>query len=339
MDLELTADQRDVAEAFARVFARDSSAERVRAAEASGFDPALWKALAGMGAVGLTVPAGAGGSGGGFVELALVAEAAGRRLACVPLVEAAVAARLLADAGVADVAAEAAGGERVVVFAARPAVAGVARLVPAGAVADAVLALDGDDLVLAAGAPGQPVRDLGFQAAADRPLRGDGVESRVVASGAEAGELWTRSRDRWRLATAAACAGMAAEALDVAVRYAAQREQFGVPIGSFQALQQPLADAAMAADGAVLVAREAAWRHDNGLDSWPAAAAVAFAHAAESAVRCAELCLHVHGGYGYTLEYDAQLYLRRAKATRLGAGDPDLLWEQIGATAIGKGAP
>jgi Acyl-CoA dehydrogenase, C-terminal domain len=132
--------------------------------------------------------------------------------------------------------------------------------------------------------------------------------------------------------------GTAEGALNLALAHVRSRHQFGVPIGSFQALQQPLADAVMAADGALLVAREAAWRHDSGLDAWPAAAAVAFAHAAEAAVRCAELCLHVHGGYGYTLEYDAQLYLRRAKATRLGAGDPDLLWEQIGATAIGKGA-
>jgi alkylation response protein AidB-like acyl-CoA dehydrogenase len=149
--------------------------------------------------------------------------------------------------------------------------------------------------------------------------------------------MWTLARDRWRVGAAAACAGMAAEALDIAVRYAAQRQQFGVPIGSFQAIQQPLADAAMAGDGARLVTREAAWRHDNGLDSWPAAAAVAFAHAARTAVRSAELCLHVHGGYGYTLEYDAQLYLRRAKATRLGGGDPDLLWEEIGGTAMAGG--
>ncbi|MFC0530025.1 acyl-CoA dehydrogenase family protein [Phytohabitans kaempferiae] len=337
MDLELTPDQRDVAEAFARVFAHDSPSERVRAAEEAGFDPALWKVLAGMGAVGIAVATDDGGSGGGFVELALVAEEAGRRLACAPVVEAAVAARLLADAGLGDVVADAVAGERVVVFAPRPAEAGVARLVPAGAVARAVVALDGDELVLASGSPGEALRDLGFLAAADRPLGGAGVERRVLATGARAHELWRQARDRWRLGAAAACAGMAAEALEIAVRYAAERQQFGVPIGSFQALQQPLADAAMAADGARLVTREAAWRHDHGLDSWPAAAAVAFAHSAQAAVRSAELCLHVHGGYGYTLEYDAQLYLRRAKAVRLSAGDPDLLWEEIGAAAMTGG--
>ncbi|GGM75123.1 acyl-CoA dehydrogenase family protein [Dactylosporangium sucinum] len=342
MDLELTPDERDVAEAFARVFTRDSSSERVRAAEDTGFDPALWKTLAGMGAIGIAVPAAAGGSGGGFVELALIAEAAGRRLACVPLIEAAVAARLLADAGApAGLVAAAVDGERVTVLAPRPAQQGVARRVPAGSVAEGVVALDGDELVLVHGPSGPGAaggRDLGFQAVADRPLRGPGLDRHVLAAGVEAHELWRRARDRWRLGTAAGCAGLAAEALDIAVRYATGRHQFGAPIGSFQALQQPLADVAMAADGARLVAREAAWRHDHGLQSWAGAAAVAFAHAAETAVRAAELCLHVHGGYGFTMEYDAQLYLRRAKATRLSAGDPDLLWEEIGAATMAAGA-
>jgi alkylation response protein AidB-like acyl-CoA dehydrogenase len=58
----------------------------------------------------------------------------------------------------------------------------------------------------------------------------------------------------------------------------------------------------MAADGALLLAREAAWHHDHGLTSWRTAADLAYAHAAETAVRAAETCLHVHGGYGYTLE-------------------------------------
>lgn len=325
MDLELTPDQRDVATAFARVLARDSSIDRVRAAEDAGFDPALWKTLTGMGV--LDIAAGQEDASG-FVELALVAEEAGRRLACVPLVEAAVAARLLAETGTTA-------GDGIVVLAPRPAEGGVAVLTPAGAVADAVVALDGDELVLAHGPAGAPPGDLGFLAAADRTLRGADVDRRVLASGGRAHALWRDARDRWRLATAAACAGMAAQALDIAVRYATERHQFGVPIGSFQAIAHPLADVAMAGDGARLVAREAAWRHDHGLASWRAAAAVAFAHAAETAVRAGELCLHVHGGYGYTLEYDAQLYLRRAKATRLLAGDPDALWEEIGAVTIG----
>lgn len=333
MDLALSPDERDVADAFAHLFARDATMEKVRAAQPRGFDPALWQALAGAGAIGVAVAEQSGGGGGGLVELVLIAEQAGRRLACVPLIEAAVAATLLAEAdGPADLIAAALAGEAVVVFSPRPAEAGVAGLVPGGAVADAVVALDGQELVLSTADPDPAPADLGFLAVADRRLRGEG--RRVLASGATAEGLWRTARDRWRLGTAGVCAGMAVEAVELAARYATERKQFGVPIGAFQALQQPLANAVMAADGSRLVAREAAWRHDRGLASWSEAAAVAFAHAAESAVRSSELCLHVHGGYGYTLEYDAQLYLRRAKAIRLLTGDPDALWEEIGAAAM-----
>ena len=223
------------------------------------------------------------------------------------------------------------------VLAPRPAVQGVAVAVPWGAVAGGVVALDDDELVLVHGAPGTAVRDLGFLAAADRALRGEAVERQVLADGDRAREIWDLAVGWWRLGTAAACAGMAGQALDVAAGYARTRHQFGVPIGSFQAIQQLLADPAMAADGALLLVREAAWQHDHGLASWRGAADIAYAHAAETAVRAAEACLHVHGGYGFTLEYDAQLYLRRAKALLLLGGDPEAIWQRIGAETAGNG--
>jgi alkylation response protein AidB-like acyl-CoA dehydrogenase len=374
MDLELSEDEGSLAEAFGQVLARESATDRVRAAEAAGFDPGLWKVLTGMGAIGMALPESAGGAGGGLVSLVLAAEAAGRHLACVPLVEAAAAALVLtaaADARTDDwqgagaphaagqaVSAQQADGQQAgaprdggqecrlplavdadgppVVLAPRPAVDGVAVAVPGGAVACAVVALDGDELVLAHGAPGGAVRDLGFLAVADRPLRGEGVERVIVADGNQARGLWDLAVGWWRLGTAAACAGLAGQALEVGAGYARTRQQFGVPIGSFQAIQQMLADPAMAADGALLLAREAAWRHDHGLDSWRPAADIAYAHAAETAVRAAEACLHVHGGYGYTLDYDAQLYLRRAKALLLLGGDPEAIWQRIG-TATAEG--
>jgi alkylation response protein AidB-like acyl-CoA dehydrogenase len=338
VDLELNEDESSVALAFERVLARESSTDRVRAAEAAGFDPSLWKVLTGMGTVGMALPESAGGAGGGLVSLTLAAEAAGRHLACVPIVEAAAAALVLAEAGGQQAAIVAAGGDGPpVVLAPRPAEDGVAVLVPGGTVASAVVALDGDELVLAHGAPGTAVRDLGYLAAADRPLRGDGVERQVLAAGDRAREVWDMAVGCWRLGTAAACAGLALQALDVAAGYARTRHQFGVPIGSFQAIQQLLVDPVMAADGALLLAREGAWRHDHGLASWRSAADIAYAHAAETAVRAAEACLHVHGGYGYTLEYDAQLYLRRAKALLLLGGDPEAIWERIGAATAGGG--
>lgn len=339
VDLELTAEQRDVAATFERVLARESTTDRVRAAEDSGFDNDLWKKLAELDTVGVAVPSAAGGVGSGLVEMCLVAESAGRHLACVPLVEACAAAMLLAEAGGhAELLDDALTGGAVVVFAPRPAEAGVATLVPGGAAANAVVAMDEGDLVLAAGQRTGVVGDLGYQGSADRPLAGDGVDRQVLASGDRAAELWRRGRGWWRLMAAAVCQGLAQQALDVAVDYAKTREQFGVPIGSFQAISHLLADVAMAADGARLLSREAAWRHDDSRPDWPDSADTAFAHAAETAVRAAEACLHVHGGYGYTLEYDAQLYLRRAKAMLLQAGDPEGLWESIGATAV-EGAP
>jgi alkylation response protein AidB-like acyl-CoA dehydrogenase len=336
VDLDLTREERDVATTFERVLARESSIERVRAAEAIGFDRELWSVLAELNVIGMVTPEDAGGLGGGFVELALVAESVGRHLACAPVVEAAVAARLIAEAGGEErLLGRAVAGELVVVFApAGVRGVGVAEVAPAGAVADGVVTLDGDELVLALSPPTDPVGDLGFLAMGERALAGAGVERLVLATGGRANELWTLGVGWWRLASAAACAGLALLALDTATTYARTREQFGVPIGSFQAIQTMLADVAMAADGGLLLAREAAWSHDQGGSRWLQAADTAYAHNAETAVRAAEVCVHVHGGYGFTLEYDAQLFLRRAKAMQLVGGDPDLVWQAVGAAAL-----
>ncbi|TDB98184.1 acyl-CoA dehydrogenase [Actinomadura sp. 7K534] len=335
VDLEPTPEQRDTAATFERVLARESSAERVRAAEDAGFDPALWKVLAATGAVGIAVPEPAGGTGAGLLELSLVTEAAGRHLACAPLVEAASAAMLLAAVeGQEARSAQALAGGPPVVLCPRPAAAGTAVLVPGGGAARGVVALDGGDLVLAQGPPAAPLGDLGFLACADRPLGGGTVERTVLARGQEARDLFRAAAGWWRLGTASVLVGVADQALAVAVDYAGTREQFGVRIGTFQAIQHLLADVAMAVDGARLLVRETAWRHDEGDAGWRDAADIAFAHAAETAVRSAEACLHVHGGYGYTLEYDAQLYLRRAKALQLQGGDPEAIWASIGAATM-----
>jgi alkylation response protein AidB-like acyl-CoA dehydrogenase len=337
VDLDLTAEQRELVSAFDRVLSRESTIPRVRAAEDTGFDAGLWKVLAEMGASGLAVAEHAGGIGSGLLEFALVGESLGRHLACAPLVEAAAAAVLLAEVGgQPQLLSLALDGGSPVVLSPRLALDGAALLVPGGSVAQAVIALDGDDLVVAAGPPASTIEDIGFTGCADRPLRGAGVERTVVAEGARARALWLRATGWWRLATASVSVGIAEQALAVAVAYATEREQFGVPIGSFQAIQHLLAQVVMAADGARLLVRETAWRHDRGDERWREAADIAFAHASQTAVRSAEACLHVHGGYGYTLEYDAQLYLRRAKALQLHGGDPERLWESIGAAKMGR---
>jgi alkylation response protein AidB-like acyl-CoA dehydrogenase len=126
---------------------------------------------------------------------------------------------------------------------------------------------------------------------------------------------------QWRLLTAAALAGLAARALDIGLGYVVQRRAFGVLIGSFQTVQHRLADHATAVDGARLLTYKAAWALDAGLPSAGHLAEAAFLFAAETAFATASDSLHFHGGYGYTLEYDIQLYFRRAKAWPLVAGD------------------
>jgi alkylation response protein AidB-like acyl-CoA dehydrogenase len=333
MNLEPTPDQSAIREAFQHVFTRESGSERVRAAAGTGFDAALWSLLCELGAPGIAVPDSAGGAGAGLLELVLVAAEAGRRLVCAPLVEAAVAARVLAGERsevAADMLRRALAGETLVVFAPRRA-STTARLVPGGAVADAVVAYDGDELVIVEQSAASSVPDLGFVAAADRPLAGDTVRRTVLSTGSAAARRWNTAHAEWRLGTAGLLAGIGAEALAIAVAYALERRQFGVPIGTFQALQQQLATVATSVEGTELLAWESAWRADERQPGWERAAAMAFAHSAQAAVSACETGLHVHGGYGYTLEYDIQLYLRRAKGLQLADGDPELVWEEVGA--------
>jgi alkylation response protein AidB-like acyl-CoA dehydrogenase len=245
----------------------------------------------------------------------------------VPIVETAVAARLLARLDrPEDVAAINEGG--VATLALHP-THGRARLVPAGAVASSVVALVGDDLVLAAGAPPSPVPNLGSAPLADREVEG----ATVLAEGDEAHVVWTRAVDEWRVLTAALLIGAGAAALEIGVDYVCERRQFDAPIGSFQAVGHRLADVATAIEGARLVAYEAAWRVDAEPGELAAPASVAFAVAAEAAQRAAAESLHFHGGYGFMLEYDIQLYFRRVKAWSLVLGDPAAELARVAAAA------
>jgi hypothetical protein len=200
-------------------------------------------------------------------------------------------------------------GGRIATLALRPVRDRVARLVPAGAVATTVVAFDGEHLVALDGEPGAHVPNLASAPLADRVLEG----ARVLASGALADQLHRDAVDEWRVLTAAALAGLGLGALEIGVRYVSEREQFGVPIGSFQALQHTLADVSVALDGAQLLARKAAWAHDCGRDDAAELGAMAFLFAAEQAQRTSDRALHFHGGYGFMEEYDIQLFYRRAK--------------------------
>src|SRR5690242_17638751 len=172
----------------------------------------------------MAVPESCGGGGAGWVELAIAAEALGQYLAPVPLIEAAVAGGLLATL------AALAPGEGVATLALAPAAGGVARLVPAGAVADLVVVLRGEELLLVEqrDKPAAAGPNLGAMPLADCPIPGNAV---VLARGTQAVAVWRRGVRQWRLLTAAALAGLAGRALEIGVGYVLQRRAFGVLIG------------------------------------------------------------------------------------------------------------
>ncbi len=326
MDLSLTDEQEQLVEAFRVFFVKECPATVVRDAEAAGgFAPDLWRSVCAFGGPAMGVAVEQGGGGAALLDLELAAERAGAALAPVPLVDGWVAARLLAASGVAGqgVLARLADEQPpVAVLALHPASDGRVRLVPGGAVATAVLGLDGDDLAVVEGEADGAARahDLGAAALGDRSLR---IGTRtVLARGDDAHVLHERAVDEWRVLTAGALVGLAGAALELGVEYANNRQQFGVPIGSFQALAHRLADVATAVEGAQLLVREAAWALDEDEPDAIALARMAFLFAARAAQDTSAAALHVHGGYGFTLEYDVQLYLRRAKAWPLALGDP-----------------
>ncbi len=339
MNLDFTDRQQEFADVVRGFFDKESPTEAVRAAEPLGFDRGLWEKSVQMGLTGITVPEARGGGGAGFVDLAIVAECLGEHLAPVPLVEAAVATDLLATlsegAGgeLESLAAAAVDGQLVATLALHPVVAGVARLVPAGAVADLVVVLDGDRLLLVRpdggpeARPAAAVPNLGALPVADCPV--DPSRAVVLAEGHEAVAAHRRAVSRWQLLTGTALAGLGARALTLGTEYVMERRAFGVVIANFQTIQHRLADNATALDGARLLAYEAAWADDVDLPAAGTLATMAFLFAAESAFKTAADSLQFHGGYGYTLEYDIQLYFRRAKAWPLMAGDPRHLYDEL----------
>lgn len=321
VDLGLSPDQQAIQDVFASFFSREAPPTVARAAEPLGFDRALWDTLGALEAPGMAASAEAGG-GATLSELVVVAEAVGRSIAPVPLVEHLVATRV-------DPAPDLVAGTALATIALHPSDgAGRWRLVPAGAVADVVVGLDGTDLVAVRSTPpGDGPRNHGSAPLADRSAR-DG--DRTVLG--DRGDFET-ALDSWRVLTAAALVGIGAAAIDLAVTYALEREQFGVPIGSFQAVQHALADLPGLVDGARLLTHKAAWAADRGghgsLDvdhndiTDPAAlATMAFVFSADAAAAATDRSLHVHGGYGFAEEYDIQLFYRRARGWALVLDDP-----------------
>jgi alkylation response protein AidB-like acyl-CoA dehydrogenase len=323
-DFALSDEQEAVRDAFASALTRQCPPERVRESEPFGFDEKLWRQLVDMRTVAMGVPEAAGGDGAGLEELVLVAEQHGLHMAPVPLVETVAAARLLArvdDAGAAGLLAAAMAGDQLVSLALHPGPG--PQLVPAGAVADTVIGLDGDDLVAVTHEAHPPV--VANQASSPLAwwdLAAPAATRSVLAHGPDAHALAAGGRQEWKLLMAAAQVGLAEGAHRIAVDFAKERMAFGVPIGSFQAVAHPLVDVAMAITSARRLVWKAAWFSEHEPAEATRLVAMAYLFATRTANRSATVGVHTQGGLGFTLESDEQMFFRRAKGWALVGGDP-----------------
>lgn len=362
MAIGLTEEHEALAEAVRGWAQRHVTAETVRAAlgaRAESARPPFWGSLAGQGLLGLHIPEEHGGQGAGLVELAVALAELGARAAPGPFLPTVLASAALlasdaakardellpglADGSLVGAVSLAAGlvgrrGDAGLV------ISGTVEPVLGAAVADVVLlpvATDSGQEWVAVDAAGLAVSELpsmdpvrrvarvaadGLTVPADRIL--DGLTGPAVA-------------DLAAVLFGAEAAGIAAWCVTAAADYAKVREQFGRPIGQFQAIKHMCArmlvaleqaravvwDAARALDEATAQpgtsARAGNGTHAAAQAAVRLAAGVAASLAPDAAVRCAQDCIQVHGGIGYTWEHDAHIYYRRALTLRalLGASD------------------
>lgn len=326
MKLGISEEQQMLRDTFARLFQNESSAERVRAVEATGFDQELWKQLVELGVPGMRVAESAGGTGSSLLDACLLANEAGRLLAPVPVIEVLLTSRLLADSA-ADAAQQQLQqqikGEAIISLALAPVGQRKKQLVPAGAIANSVIALRGEDLVLLGSSSNPALASLGDDALAQCDLSADDGEVIVLDSGPDAVKRYQAAIEEWKLLRAAALVGLAQQSLQLAAEYSVEREAFDQPIGSYQGLAHPMADCATEVEGANGLVQKAVWAIANQTSDAAASVSIAWYWAAKVSHRAAAQALHVFGGYGLSLEYPIQLYQRRAKSWALLAGDPN----------------
>jgi len=347
MQLGLSEDQQAIKDVFKSFFVNESPVTLARDREPLGFDAHLWSMLCATGAPGMGVAESHGGGGAGLCELSVVAEELGRQIAPVPLIDHQVAARAISASGASlpDVFE----GSAIAAFALRPAAHDEWSYVSAGAIADVVVGLNGADLVAVRSAKGEHLLNTGSLPMANRKTAGDRT---VLATGTHAYEAYALALAEWKALTAAALVGVAAAALDIGLDYVTTRIQFGRPIGSFQAVQQGLADLPIAIDGGRLLAHKAAWAGDreaagaggqidlvnNDTTDFQALASMALVFCGDAAAHATDRSLHYHGGYGYAEEYDIQLFYRRARAWALLLDDPSRECLRLADRLFGKGA-
>jgi alkylation response protein AidB-like acyl-CoA dehydrogenase len=323
-----------------------------------GESEAMWKEMAQLGWLGLALPEEHGGSGLGMVESAILLEELGRAAYPGPYWPTMLVAGAVAEAG-SDaqqqrwLPAIASGGARAALTlldadldwnpestATRAAkvgtgwqLTGVKRYVAWSHVASVLLVPartpEGLSLFLvdpsAAGISASPVMNMdpGTRVAhltLERvPVRAEDV---LGAPGSATPRL-ARLLRRGGAGAAAEMLGAARRCLDMAVGYAKVREQFGQPIGSFQAIRHKCAEMLLETENTHSAVYYAAWALDAGAEDAESAASIAKAYAGDASRKVCGEAIQVHGGIGFTWEYDLHMYFKRAKALEAQYGDAE----------------
>jgi alkylation response protein AidB-like acyl-CoA dehydrogenase len=351
MHFAFTDEQQMIVETARGFFADNATSKRTRTAMAGeGIDRELWSAFCtelGLGGIGL--PEAYGGAGLGMVEFACVAEAAGSKVAAMPLLGLATAARAIAAGGSEAQKAEwlptLVSGEAIAACEGVPSLAfdgerltGVIDPVPHGAVADLfIFVAPGEAWLVRADAPGLVVTPHTTMDQT-RPL----VKVTLDSTPAELlpnpeAAIAAVHQGGW-ICLAAEALGVAQEALDRTVAYAKERVQFGRPIGSFQAYKHRLADMMIEIEQARSAVYWAACAVDEGSDEAPLALHAAKSFAADTAFLCASNMIQLHGGIGFTWEHDAHLFFKRARSLQTMLGHGNFHREQVAAMVLGEAA-
>jgi len=367
LEFTFTEEQETVRELAREILEKEASTDRVKqvSASESAQDDELWAKLAEANLLGIAIPEAHGGMGMGFLELCCLLEEVGRVVAPVPVLETLVLGGLpiaaygtaaqqsewlpriaagraqlgaaLLDADSAEVTAPAttarADGAGFILE-------GRKRFVSAASRADRILVParvgggDGDVTIFLVDPNGPGVTLSGSRISTgallfEMELSGVRVEAEDRLGGEEANgeKIMTWLHERALVATSAIQIGVSEQALHITAGYTREREQFGVPIGTFQAVQHRAADCFIDVEALRWCTWRAAWKLADGQ---PAArdAAVAKYWAAEAGSRVAKASVHLHGGIGSDVDYPIQRYFLWARALelQLGSASPQLAW-------------
>lgn len=351
MDFSFTEEQQMIADTARDFFTENATSERTRAAmNGEGIDRALWKAFCEeLGLGGVLVSETDGGAGLGHVEFAAIAEAAGAKIASLPMLGQAMACSALSacasEAQKADYLSRIVGGELIA------ATAGTADLTVNGS------ALSGEFACVAGGA----IADVFILASPDGAwlvrADADGVSVQGHTTMDQTRQLATVTLDNaqgdtlpeWQAALSAAnrtgflclaaeALGGAQACLDRTVAFSQDRVQFGRQIGSFQAYKHRLADMMVEIEQARSAVYWAACAIDENTDDPDMAVHAAKAFCADTFFRCASDMIQLHGGIGFTWEHDAHLYFKRAHSIQTMLMNGDWHREQIAAMILGEPA-